>query len=216
MTFTNRTREDSICTVILAAGAGRRLGITSKALLPHPQSKNLAIRAITVALGAQTHPVLILGFNARHVDEQLVAVSPQIMEQTTVAYAKNWDSGLSSSFRTGVQTAANSGATVCAFLLVDQPHIGTGALKSVLDSHSPRQLTRGLVQSMPTHPVVMDIEDALRASELACGDAGAREFLKQENNRVRTVDISDLASAIDIDTPADLRAYMQRNRLLRF
>lgn len=194
-------------TIILAAGAGRRLGGRSKALLQDPEGELLGIRMVRCALAAGTLPVLVLGFEAERVERSLREATPEPVGQAAVVHAEEWEAGLSASFRAGVRAAAEAGCSRCAVLLVDQPGIGEQALAAVLAVHAPGRITRGAVEFRPTHPVVFDMPDAVAAAEAASGDEGARAYLREHADRVDAVDITDLAEDADLDTPEDLARW---------
>ena len=194
-------------TIILAAGAGRRLGGRSKALLRLPEGEMLGIRAVRCALAAETVPVLVLGYEAEDTERTLREAGPELMEQTLVLHAEDWEVGLSASFRAGVGAARDAGLSRCAVLLVDQPGIGEQALAAVLAEHEPGRITRGAVEFRPSHPVVLEMPDALAAAETAAGDEGARAYLREHAVRVDPVDITDLAEDADLDTPEDLARW---------
>lgn len=195
-------------TIILAAGAGRRLGTCSKALLRvGPGAEPLGIRAVRAGLAAGTSPVLVLGFEAQQVEEELRGAEPELMGRSHVVAAEQWEAGLSASFRAGAKAAHDAGFARCAVLLVDQPGIDEQALAAVLGEHESGRITRGCVEWRPGHPVVFDIEDALAAAALASADEGARSYLKAHAGRVDLVDITDLADDTDLDTAEDLASF---------
>mgnify|MGYP001942160820 CR=1 FL=1 len=195
-------------TIILAAGAGRRLGTRSKALLRVGSgAEPLGIRAVRAGLAAGTSPVLVLGSEAQQVEEELRRAEPELMGRSHVVAAEQWEAGLSASFRAGVKAAHDAGFARCAVLLVDQPGIDEQALAAVLGEHEPGRITRGCVEWRPGHPVVFDIEDALAAAALASADEGARSYLTAHAGRVDLVDITDLADDTDLDTAEDLASF---------
>ncbi|EMY32227.1 molybdenum cofactor cytidylyltransferase [Arthrobacter crystallopoietes BAB-32] len=62
------------------------------------------------------------------------------------------------------------------------------------------------------HPLVFDGAHAAAAAALAAGDAGARTYLAEHPELVDLVDCSDLGSAADVDTPADLPLLQDHGR----
>ena len=230
--------SNRVVTVVLAAGAGKRLADSARAAgiaAPrHPRGKallqvggcSLALRAVQTARAAGTCPLLVLGHRADEVSAALAieaarrGIAP--LRQDHIVTAAQWSTGLSASFRAGVQQAARLGAREVAVLLADQPGISSQALRRVLQAHmgasrtglrasagGPDQppITRGVIEKTPTHPVVFEVKDALRAAEAAVGDSGARAYLRENAARVAPVDISDCAQIIDVDTVDDLRRY---------
>lgn len=191
-------------TVILAAGAGTRLGGHGKALL-RLRGETLTARALRSARAAGTSPLLVLGHRAGPVRAAL-AQAPGWAEEDAVD-CPDWERGLSASFRTGVHAAAQRGAERVAVVLVDQPGIGAPALQAVLAGHAPGRIARGLVAGSLTHPVVFELGAAQAAAALAVGDQGARPYLQAHAELVDAIDITGLAEAQDIDTPEDLTAW---------
>lgn len=197
-------------TVILAAGQGRRLAGASKPLI-RLAGETLAARALHVALTAGTVPVLVLGHRSEEVLKVLQSECPEPLRSSQVVILNATDGTtpvlppMADSYRAGVQRAAELGVEQIAVLLVDQPGIGAAALSTVLEAHTPGRITRGAVSGRPTHPVVFDAEDALAAAEQACGDQGAREYLRAQAERVDLIDLTGLAQDADLDTAQDLQ-----------
>lgn len=191
-------------TVILAAGAGTRLGGQGKALL-RVGGETLARRALRSARAAETSPLLILGHRAPEVRAAL-SQEPHL-SPTEIVDCPDWEQGLAASLRAGVRAAAARGVGRVAVVLVDQPGISSTALRRVLHAHTPGRITRGLVGGAATHPVVFDLGTAQQAARLAAGDEGARSYLRAHPELIDAVDISELAEPGDIDTPEDLSRW---------
>lgn len=191
-------------TVILAAGAGTRLGGHGKALI-RVAGETLAARALRCAREAGTSPLLVLGHRAGEVRAAL-SQDPSWTDSEVVD-CPDWEQGLSASFQAGVRAAAVRGAVRVAVVLVDQPGIGAPALRRVLEAHVPGRIARGVLGGTPTHPVVFDLGRARQAAALAVGDEGARAYMRAHPGLVNTIDISDVADAADIDTAQDLLAW---------
>lgn len=195
-----RSRATADVTVILAAGAGTRLGGGGKALL-RVRGETLSERAVQTAHDAGTRPLLVLGHRAA---EARAALTRSAGRNVDIVDCPEWEKGLSASFRTGVRAAAALGARRIVVVLVDQPGIGASALQAVLRAHTPGRIARGAVHGAPTHPVVFELAAAEAAARLAEGDEGARAYLQRHRGLVDDVDISDCAVAADIDAPGDI------------
>lgn len=194
-------------TVILAAGAGTRLGGQGKALLRIGRD-TLAERALRGAREAGTSPLLVLGHRSGEVRATLTRNASAA--GTEIVECPDWRQGLSASFRAGVQAAAARGAGRVAVVLVDQPGISTAALQAVLHAHASGRITRGVADGSPTHPVVFDLDAARSAAALALGDEGAREYLRTHPDLIDAIDISESSDAADLDTPQDLYTWSRR------
>ncbi|WP_120006231.1 NTP transferase domain-containing protein [Nesterenkonia muleiensis] len=198
-------RDADFATVILAAGAGSRLGGHGKALL-RVNGISLVAKALATALEAGTRPVLVLGHRAHEVRQHLNAESSKEFREATCVVSE-WMGGLSVSFRVGVRSAADSGASAIAVLLVDQPGISPEALRTVINARVAGRITRGMIGSRASHPVSLSTSDAVTASLQAIGDEGARRFLQANHHRVDDIDITRFTRFTDLDTPEDLDRY---------
>ena len=188
--------------LVLAAGGGRRLGLGAKALL-RSAGVTLVERAVGALGEGGCDPVLVV------VGAQAEAVAAQV-PGAQVVRNPHWPSGLASSFRAGVAALPQDAVRVVV-TLVDQPGVGPQVVARLLRVHQPGRITAAAYDESgteaaprPRHPMVFDASLVHRAAETARGDHGAREFLRANPGLLDLVDCSDLGSAADIDTPADL------------
>ncbi|UKA62294.1 nicotine blue oxidoreductase [Arthrobacter sp. FW306-04-A] len=193
--------------VLLAGGAGTRLGLGPKALLPFRGRTLVELLAKALLDGGCHDVVVVLGAEAEEVrrttdlDGYLVVDNPE------------WASGMASSFRTGIAAVARGHNVLVA--LVDQPSLTSGVVARLLAAHRPGRVTAAgyaedaLSGSAPAklrrgHPLIIDAALSAEAAESAVGDAGARRFLQSHPGLVDVVDCSDLADGTDVDTKAQL------------
>ena len=189
--------------VLLAGGAGTRLGLGPKALLPFRGHTLVEVLAKTLLDGGCLEVVVVLGAGAEDVrgttdlGGYLVVDNPE------------WASGMSSSFRTGV-AAATHGHNVMV-TLVDQPGLTAGVVARLLAAHQAGRVTAAgypdtvhhgstTTKLRRGHPLIIDASLRADVAESAVGDAGARRFLKAHPGLVDVVDCSDLADGADVDT----------------
>jgi nicotine blue oxidoreductase len=206
--------------IVLAAGAGTRLGMGPKALLPYRGRPLVEVIAGSLLDGGCREVVVVLGAGAPEVatiadlDRYRVAINPA------------WRSGMGSSFLLGEQTADPADHLLIA--LVDQPGLTRATVGRLLAHHRPGRITAAAYRrgdmsdgGMPAghragpeseqqnrllrgHPLLIDA--SLRQSVIATvtGDAGARGFLRAHPDLVDEVDCSDQSTGEDIDTPDQL------------
>ncbi|WAH95717.1 nicotine blue oxidoreductase [Arthrobacter sp. MMS18-M83] len=203
----NDTSLTPTAGVLLAGGAGTRLGLGPKALLPFRGRTLVELLAKALLDGGCHEVVVVLGAGAEEVrrttdlDGYLVVDNPE------------WASGMASSFRTGIAAAAHGHNVLVA--LVDQPGLTPGVVARLLAAHRPGRVTAAgyaedaINGSAPAklrrgHPLIIDAALRAEAAESAVGDAGARRFLKAHPGLVDVVDCSDLADGTDVDTKAQL------------
>ncbi|MBP3035114.1 nucleotidyltransferase family protein [Arthrobacter sp. zg-ZUI100] len=198
--------------VVLAAGAGTRLGRGPKALLPfHGRPLIEHILAQLHDGGCRTAAV-VLGAEAERVRRSAA------LGGAVVVVNPDWESGMASSFRAGVDAAAVA-APDAGYLLValgDQPGISAAVVARLLDARTPGRVTAAgyrnpgsVLDAGPGplrrgHPMLFDLELARQAAATALGDQGARSFLAANGHLVDVVDCSDAGDGLDVDTPADL------------
>lgn len=203
----NHTSPAPTTGVLLAGGAGTRLGLGPKALLPFRGRTLVEVLAKALLDGGCHEVVVVLGAGSEEVrrttdlDRYLVVDNPE------------WASGMASSFRTGVAAAAHGHNVLMA--LVDQPSLTPGVVARLLAAHQPGRVTAAgyaedahdgsaATKLRRGHPLIIDAALRTEAAESAAGDAGARRFLKAHPGLVDVVDCSDLASGADVDTKAQL------------
>jgi CTP:molybdopterin cytidylyltransferase MocA len=192
--------------LLLAAGAGRRLGMP-KALV-ELDGELLVERGVRLLADGGCAPVIVVvGAGA---DEVLARAA---LGEATVIVNAHWDTGMGSSLRMGLTALADTrpavGAAVIA--LVDQPFVRPEAVRRLR-----RAWTDGAVAAVatyagaPRNPVLLDRSLWEAAADSATGDRGARAFLTANPDLVSSVPCDDCARGHDIDTVADLAAARGR------
>lgn len=193
--------------VLLAGGAGTRLGLGPKALLPFRGRTLVEELAAALLDGGCREVVVVLGAGAADVrratklDTYLVVDNPE------------WASGMAGSFRAGVAAATDGHNVMVA--LVDQPGVTSGVVARLLSAHRDGRVTAAgyadpdfeggpAAKLRRGHPLIIDAALRAEAAASAEGDAGARRFLKAHPGLVDVVDCSDLAGGADVDTKDQL------------
>jgi molybdenum cofactor cytidylyltransferase/nicotine blue oxidoreductase len=179
--------------VVLAAGAGRRYGMP-KALVEYEGSL-LVERAVRTAR-AVCDPVLVV-LGAQAVDVWRRAD----LDGATVLANKDWESGMASSLRTGLDGLRGWPGTVDAavVLLVDMPGMTPAALQRLAAHAAPDALATATYDGVRGHPVLLGREHWAGVAETAAGDEGARRYLAAHD--VTEVDCTGLADPTDLDFP---------------
>lgn len=183
----------STAAVVLAAGAGRRYGMP-KALVEFEGSL-LVERAVRTARDVCDPVLVVLG--ARAVDVWREAD----LEGATVLANAEWETGMASSLRTGLDGLRGWPGRVDAalLLLVDMPGMTADALRRVAEHASPDALAVATYDGVRGHPVLIGREHWAGVVETAIGDEGARGYLAAHD--VTEVDCTGLADPTDLDVP---------------
>ncbi|MEV1110767.1 MULTISPECIES: nucleotidyltransferase family protein [unclassified Micromonospora] len=179
--------------LLLAAGAGRRLG-QPKALLPY-RGRLLVEHAADLLTAAGCRPVLVV----------LGAQADQIRARTRlpeVVVNDDWASGMGSSLRAGLDSLASSPAAAVVVTLVDQPDLTPEAVRRVARDATAESLAMATYRDgRRGHPVLLGRDHWPGVAEAATGDRGARDYLRAHATAVQLVDCADVADDTDVDLP---------------
>jgi nicotine blue oxidoreductase len=189
----------SVAGVLLAAGAGRRFG-GPKALIADG-GELLVERGVRLLVMSGCTPVLaVIGAAADEV------VRRARLDEVDVVVNHEWDEGIGSSLRAGLLELGGRpevGAAVVA--LCDQPRVSPEAvIRLVAAWREGSPIAVAAFGGEPRNPVLLDRSVWPGVADLAVGDVGARAFLRRHPELVTMVECADVASAGDVDTPADL------------
>lgn len=189
-----------ITGVVLAAGAGRRLGRPKAAVLY--DGVPLVERAVsTLRAGGCDDVVVVLGAAA---DDVRVAVS---LDGVRVVINDRWETGMASSLRAGLSACAGSDAAVV--VLVDQPNVTPDVVARLIEEWAAGELPAAVAayDGVARNPAVFGkaVWDDVCAG--VAGDVGAREWLRANTTLVAAVEVGDIGSFADIDTPDDLAGH---------
>lgn len=191
-------RTPKIGGILLAAGGSTRFG--SPKQLGIYQGKSLIRRAAeTLVSSGCDLSVVVLGAEIEGSTKELEGLP------INICVNENWQSGMSSSIRAGLEYVLNLEPNLDAVLitLCDQPHVTSDSLQLLLAKFQAKSTAVIAAQYGVTIGV-----PALFSSELFDrlihleGDKGARNLIRSQNDLV-TVEID--AAALDIDTPADAK-----------
>ncbi len=198
---------DAVAGLLLAAGAGRRMG-SPKALLrhppdeAHPDGEPWVARAARALVDGGCAPVLVvLGAAADQ-------ARPLVPDGVEVVVAPDWDEGMGASLRRGLAALADltapdgggRGAVAAVVSLVDLPGVTAAVVARVRAAATgPEVLARAGYEGAPGHPVLLGAAHWAAAAAGASGDAGARGYLA--GRAVALVECGDLGSGEDVDRP---------------
>lgn len=194
--------ETRTTAVVLAAGAGRRLGKGPKALLPYRGRPLVEAVARALLDGGCREVVVVLGAGAPD-----VAAIAELDRYRTVVNT-DWRSGMGSSFLLG--NAAADPRDHLLIALVDQPGLTLRTVGRLLAAHRPGRITAAAYGDAGDgtvrrgHPLLIDVEHRDAVAGTVTGDAGARGFLQAHPELVDEVDCSDQSTGQDVDTPEQL------------
>jgi nicotine blue oxidoreductase len=191
--------RDQVAGLLLAAGGGRRLGGRPKALLEHRGRPLVEYAAQVLREGGCSRIHVVLGARAEAVRERAELPGCVLVDNP------EWEEGMGSSLRAGLDSLARTGARAALVSLVDQPGIGAEAVARVLAAYaSPASLASASYDGERGHPVLFGADHWPGIAATATGDRGARAYLKAHQDTIRLVECGDVAQPYDIDTEGDL------------
>ncbi len=205
-----------VTALLLAAGQGSRMG-TPKAVV-EVEGRTLTERAIQVLLEGGCGDVLVvLGADAQRVRTRLETGRAAWGDRVATAECANWAGGVSESLRTGLATLAARGRrcpSATLIQLVDVPDIGPDVITRVLNQGReggwPTALARASYRGKPGHPALIGATHWQGVMDTAVGDRGAGPYMRRHDAVL--IDCGDLSGGSDVDTPAELTAYLDRHR----
>jgi molybdenum cofactor cytidylyltransferase len=197
-------REDAVreihrrvAVVVLAGGAGTRMGDQVKQLLEW-RGATLLENALAVAMQASAHQVIVvLGARGDELRLKLHRTTAQIILN------RDWETGHASSIRAGVR-AIPPPIDAVVFLNADQPFVSADVLDRVIQRHRETDAPI-VVASFAGRRGSPGLFDRAHFDELMTleGEQGGRELLFRHAEQVETVLFDDARLGFDIDTPED-------------
>ncbi|HXQ81420.1 MAG TPA: nucleotidyltransferase family protein [Opitutaceae bacterium] len=189
--------------VVLAAGGSSRMGAVKQLL--ELEGRPLIVRAVDAALGAPASPVVVvLGADAERVR------APIARHPVSVVVNPEWSSGIASSIRAGMAAllAADPGLDAVLVALCDQPALSPEIIGRLAGLHrATGRIAAARYDGRNGAPAVFGRRHFAALGSLE-GDAGARRLLNGSPGSVAAADIPEMG--VDLDTPADCKAWMSR------
>lgn len=191
--------------VILAAGAGRRLGGAAKALLPLPDGTSFLAAIAVCARAAGVQPCVVV-IGPPH-DRATAAEARRL--GLAVVHNPAPRRGMASSVALGFAYLAEHLATATAGLLwpVDHPRVQAGTVGAVIRACAPDSAVVPAYQGRGGHPAAFgrSLWPALRGC--AAEPEGARSVLRRlaatAPERVVRLEVDDIGVVADVDTHQD-------------
>lgn len=191
-------RPDAVVGIVLAAGAGRRMG-GPKALIGPLATRGRTPLARVCAWVHEAGCEQVIAVIGAESDAVRAAVTPR--PWLTLAEASDWGSGMGASLRTGLLAAGRTAAAAALITLVDLPDVRGPIYAHVLAAcgATPDSLCRAGYDGRPGHPVVIGRAHWGAVAALALGDRGARDYFARTPHR--QIECGHLGTGEDADTP---------------
>ena len=189
--------ELEVGAVILAAGSSSRMGRPKQTL--QYQGTSLLRRATLAALDAMCRPVVVV--TGAHAE-----LSRRELDHLDVreAFNPDWETGMASSVRTGIEALVSADADVAAavLLLCDQPHVTSDVVRSLVAAQhtTGRPIIASAYGESFGVPALFSRTLFTELTQLA-GWQGAKEIIKRHATEAHFLPFPE--GEVDVDTPDD-------------
>jgi molybdenum cofactor cytidylyltransferase len=187
----------NVGAIILAAGGSSRFG-QPKQLLPF-RGESLVRRAVRAAAEAGCKRIAVVAGEQRDLIETELRETPAF-----VIHNSNWERGLGTSIRVGLQhlLGAHPPADAVVLLACDQPFVDARTISALvtMQEDSGKPIVASRYANAFGVPALFD--RSFFAALLALpDDSGAKTLIESRGNAVAEIAFEE--GAIDIDTPSD-------------
>jgi molybdenum cofactor cytidylyltransferase len=182
--------------IILAAGASLRFG-GIKQLSPY-RERSFIRHAVLEAVGTEKNTIVVLGANFDLVNREISALD------ATIVFNDEWEEGMSSSIRCGLNALLQKepGVDAALFMVCDQPFVSSDLLKELMAKYDEtgKPIVASAYQGSIGTPALFakSFFPALGTLE---GNTGAKKIIMENMGSLAIVPFS--MGHIDIDTKED-------------
>ena len=191
---------ESIYTIILAAGASKRLGFNKLCIRVNGEA--VVRRTVRLFIGAGTGEVVVVtGFEREKVEEELKGLS------VTFVHNEHYGDGMSASIRAALPVIRHAGLAL--FHLGDKPFVEAEVIGRVMRAYEAggSSIIVPVHEGIKGHPVLVDMRQHFRAVAAVEGEGGLRDVIAAAGAHVRFVEGGE-GSLLDLDTGEDI-AYLE-------
>jgi len=196
---------ESIGAIVLAAGSSTRLGRPKQFIVY--RGKPLVLRAVEAAANAGCAPIVVVAGRDTDPIIETLAGSPAM-----VVHNRDWQQGMGTSIRTGIETLMDETPDFAAVLLMvcDQPFVHENHLRLLIETWSRQKLRAAIIASSYCEtlgtPALFDRSFTQDLRSLVPGK-GARSLLQAHCSE--TISIPFAEGGFDVDTPEDYQQLLR-------
>lgn len=199
----------NIGSIILAAGLSKRMGKPKLLLDFHGES----IISYPVRLATTHHldPIILVGGQyLQQIKERLIQY-----ENITYIFNPNYESGMASSLKIGIQTVAKDVDATMIFL-GDQPCVTDEVIHSlrnecIANKDTGIKIVRPRYDGKEGHPILFD-KDLFHEFQSLEGDEGGKRILKKYKDAIKYIDFPVADWGKDIDTEEDYSNLLHQRK----
>ena len=195
---------ENVGAVILAAGSSSRMGTPKQTL--QFEGNSLLRRATLAALDAGCSPVVVVtGAHAELCRREFDRLDVR------EAFNVDWETGMASSVRTGIEHLVNMDAGIAAavLLLCDQPHVSADVISGLLEARraTGKQVIASSYGGSFGVPALFSKCLFNELTQLE-GRSGAKEIIKRHASEAHFLPFPE--GGVDVDTPDDFSRLIKK------
>ncbi len=192
--------------ILLAAGRSSRMGQGQHKLLLPLGDRPVLVHVVETLLASQARPLVgVLGYQA----EQVRTILAPYQSQLTLIDNSDYQQGMSTSLRKGIETLMSSYPTVNGALIVlgDQPLMTSHILDKMIETKQAtgKSIIAARYSGKRGNPTLFDASLFAELMEMT-GDEGGRKVLERYRQEMAMVDMDEDMPNYDVDT---WEAYQQ-------
>ncbi|MEX0320960.1 MAG: NTP transferase domain-containing protein [Puniceicoccaceae bacterium] len=186
--------------IILAAGESSRLGYPKQEI--EFEGKALLVRSVEALQAGGVGPiVVVLGAKADRIGK---LITPTGNSNIHLVMNEYWQTGMGSSIACGMSFLMELRVDLDNVIisLCDQPYLSGEIISQLCNQarQNPDRIAASAYSGTMGPPVVFP-KEYFKQLEQCSGEKGARKILKENSDKVETIEFTELA--IDIDTPEE-------------
>ncbi len=191
---------ERIITVILAAGASKRLGFNKLCIRVNGEA--VVRRTVRLFMEAGTGQIVVVtGFERERVEGELNGLP------VTFVHNEHHEQGMSASVKAALPVILHTDLVL--FHLGDKPFIEPATIGRVMRAFEAggSSIVVPVHEGVKGHPVLVDMRRHLHAVAAVTGEGGLRDMIAAAGAHVRFVEGGE-GSLLDLDTSEDI-AYLE-------
>lgn len=199
-------QESHVAALVLAAGAGSRIG-SPKALLHH-QGKSYLSLILENLERAGVREIIVVVSPAIHDAARSIAAGRKLVINPDPA------TDMMSSLRLGLRAIDN--AAGCLVIPVDHPFVRPETYRKLVDTflQYPDEIAKPIFKKSGGHPIAMPLQWARRFTEPPLTE-GLRSAIRQSGIPINAVEVDDPGVLQNVNTVADLKNTVSTPRISR-
>ena len=188
-----------ISAILLAAGQSKRMNGENK-LTKKIQGIPLIKLSVKNILASSINELIIVLGHQKEVIEQLIEKN----EKIKCVFNKNFESGMASSIKTGVNNLSKK--TESFFIcLGDMPMVSPDIYNQIIESKDKKEIIIPTYKGQQGNPVLFDKSMKKKIMNIT-GDFGAKKILKLNKDQILNLEINDKRIARSFNTQDDFNS----------